>query len=111
MLKRLFFDAVLPAICAIGVGYNVLVAINGDEGRRAFELVQEKRLAQEAELQHLRHQRADLERRAHLLSRAGLDHDMLDESARRVLGFAAPGEKVISLDEIDRITTHSDETE
>ncbi|MGV6800846.1 MAG: FtsB family cell division protein [bacterium] len=100
-LKRLFFEAILPAICVIGIGYNALLALNGDEGIRAHKLVIEKLEARQVDLNRLQRQRQELEQRATLLSSAGLDMDMLDESSRRVLGFAADGEYVISMQELD----------
>lgn len=101
--RRFFFDAFLPAICVLGIAYNFLIALNGDEGVRAHALVREDLDERSQELFELREHRAWLERRAELLSMNTLDNDMLDESARRVLGYAAEGEYVMPAGEFDRL--------
>lgn len=100
-LRRLFIEAILPALCIIGAGYNLLIMLNGEEGLRAHDIVEAKKERREDELVRLQRHRDELERRADLLSMNSLNRDMLDESARRVLGFAAPGENVISIQELD----------
>jgi cell division protein FtsB len=106
-LKRFFLDAFVPAICVLGIAYNFLVALNGEEGIRARALYSEKVAEKAAELDALQHQREVLTRKSYLLSLRTLDKDMLDESSRRVLGYAAEGEYVISIHELDRLLQHT----
>ena len=101
--RRLFLDTLLPAICVLGIAYNCLIALNGDEGIRAHQLVKDSLTEKQDELAELEVMRDRLEKKARLLSLRTLDQDMLDESARRVLGYAAPDEVVISVNELEKL--------
>ncbi|WP_306253520.1 septum formation initiator family protein [Parvularcula sp. IMCC14364] len=102
-LRNLLLNTFLPAVCVLGIAYNCLIAINGEEGIRARALVNERLQEKQAELEELRLVRAQLENRADLLSRQKLDPDALDEAARQMLGYAAPGEYALSRQEFERI--------
>lgn len=97
------FDIFLPAVCIVAIIYNILIALNGEEGIRAHGLVQDELEDREQDLAELKARRQWLERRADLLSARSLDADMLDESARRVLGYAAPGEYAIPASDLDTL--------
>jgi len=101
--RRFFFDAFLPAFCVIGIAYNFLIALNGEEGVRAHKLVRENLTEKQQELRELEEHREWLSRKADMLSVKTLDDDMLDESARRVLGYAADGEYVMPAAEFDQL--------
>ena len=94
MITRL--RAYVPtAVLAFLIFYFGFQALTGDRGLLS-RADREARLAQRThELGVLQAQRADLERRARLLSDQSLSADLLDERARSRLGFADPRDYVI----------------
>ncbi len=102
-LRHFLVNTFLPAICVLGIIYNFLIALNGEEGIRARELVREKLVEKRVELADAKVQHSQLENRATLLSLRTLDDDMLDESARKILGYAAEDEYVLSMNELERL--------
>ncbi len=69
-------------------------------GARSFAYqaaVQERLKQTRARLEAVRTRRKQLEERNALLRSESLDPDMLDEMARRMLGFAGPGEQITLL--------------
>ncbi len=103
VFRHFLLNTFLPALCVLGVIYNFLIALNGSEGLRARALTTARLEEANLELASLREYRTDLENKSALLSLRSLDDDMLDESARRLLGYAEHSEKVISMSELDRI--------
>ncbi len=101
--RNFLLNTFLPAVCVLGIAYNCLIAINGEEGIRARKLVNERLAEKQAELEELRIMRAQLQNRAELLSSAKLDPDTLDEATRQMLGYAAPGEFALSREEFERV--------
>lgn len=102
-LRRLFLDTVVPALCVLGIAYNFLIALNGDEGVRANHFINDTIERKHLELAALKAMHTGLEQKATLLSLRTLDQDMLDESVRRILGYAAPDEVVISANELEKL--------
>ena len=102
-LRLFILNAFLPALCVLGIAYNFLIALNGPEGVRAGKLVEERLNAKQAELIQIQEYRESLENKASLFSRQNLDLDLLDESARRLLGYADSAEQVISIDELEKV--------
>jgi cell division protein FtsB len=77
------------------VSYLTFAALQGEYGLfRLFQIeAQEKRLIDE--LAALRVDRAEIENRTRRLSSETLDLELLDEQARKVLGFAREDEIII----------------
>ncbi len=84
-----------PLMVAVLLAYFGYHAIQGERGVLTWLQLnhQIERTAQALEASRAEESR--LERRVALLRRDNLDPDMLDERARAVLNFAAPGEFVI----------------
>ncbi len=84
-----------PAAALAAVVYFVWHGVNGERGYLAWRNLQRDVGTAQAELDQVRGERENLERRVHLLYSQTLDPDMLDESARRLLNFGLPDEIVI----------------
>lgn len=87
-----------PAFGVCAVCYFAYHTVSGDRGLVAWRQLQDRVAATEAELAEVRGERERLERRVKLLSPSGVDRDMLDESARKVLNFGLSDEAVITLE-------------
>jgi cell division protein FtsB len=87
--------AVFAVVVIALMAYLTFAALQGEHGLfRLFQIeAQEKKLA--AELERLRAERAAVANKAARLSSGGLDLDLLDEQARRVLGLGRPDEILI----------------
>jgi len=80
----------------IGLGfYFVFAAIQGDFGHLRRIEVQAEATQLELELKALDVELADLKNRTKRLSDDYLDMDLLDEQARKILGYIRPDEIVI----------------
>lgn len=75
--------------------YLCFHAISGERGILAWFKAQNRLSAIETELEEARDTRKTIAKRVDLLSGSEIDHDMLDEQARRVLGFARDNEVVV----------------
>ena len=94
-LRRRGRHVVVPTLWVLVTGYFGFHAVNGDYGLSAwFQLNQEITTA-EAELASVEATRAELDHRVGLMRRDSIDPDLLDEQARRSLGFVAGDEVVI----------------
>jgi cell division protein FtsB len=90
-LGGLVFAAIVIALMC----YLTYEALQGEHGLfRLFQIeAQESRL--KAELAALEAERAALANKTERLSRGGIDLDLLDEQARKVLGLGHPDEIII----------------
>lgn len=70
-------------------------AISGERGILAWFKANHKLTVLEQELAEVKTKRETMQKRVDLLSGPEIDYDMLDEQARRVLGFAGQNEVVI----------------
>lgn len=96
-------ETVLPAICLVGIGYNILVMLNAPEGMRMNSLLQQELVESKAQLAALRGEYAHLSDRADRLMTATLDQDLLEERVRAVLGLARPNELMVRMEDLDRL--------
>jgi cell division protein FtsB len=96
-LRAFFRQLALFFGAAAAIAYFGFHAVNGDHGMmaRAQYLRQKRELS--TELDGLRAEKAQLERRVALLKADSLDPDMLDEKAREMLGLASSNEVVVLL--------------
>lgn len=77
--------------------YFVLHSVYGSRGMIAYFKLNQKLSKASEELEYLRGQRVELSHKNQLLKLESLDKDMLDESVRKVLGFASPNELVFNV--------------
>jgi len=91
-LGRFFRGLVLHAIAASLIGYFALQAFHGNYGLDARKGYEEDIARLTRERDELRSQRGELERRVALLKPESIDPDMVEELARRDLGFAGPND-------------------
>lgn len=91
VLKRL----VIPGIALGALGYFVFHALNGELGLVGRPQIEHEILALELQLEELRAQRLNLQRRVMLLDPRSLDPDMVDERARASLNLAHVNEVAI----------------
>jgi cell division protein FtsB len=102
MVTRNRFRAVLNAlalyiIAALVIGYFGVNAYSGNHGLRARQDLDQQIEQLGAELNSLRAERANWERRVVLLKPESIDPDMLDERARVLLNYADPRDLTLRL--------------
>ncbi len=102
MVTRKRFRTVLNAlalytIAALVIGYFGVNAYSGNHGLRAKQDLDQQIAELTAELDALKAERAQWERRIVLLKPESIDPDMLDERARILLNYADPRELTLRL--------------
>ena len=102
MVTRKRFRTVLNAlalytIAALVIGYFGVNAYSGNRGLRAKQDLDQQIAELSAELDALKAERANWERRVSLLKPESIDPDMLDERARVLLNYADPHELTLRL--------------
>ena len=91
--------AMPPALGALLAVYFSYHLVQGEHGFIAYLQLKVQVAASQAELDVLRAEKSRLAHRVRLLRPDSLDPDLLDEQARRMLGFAHPDELVIFTNE------------
>jgi cell division protein FtsB len=91
-LGQFFRALLLHAIAASLIGYFALQAFQGNYGLDARKGYEEDITRLTRERDELKAERKDLERRVALLKPESIDPDMVEELARRDLGFAGPND-------------------
>ena len=86
---------VKPMLLLTLVFYFVFHLLSGERGMLALLKQQNRLESVQSELKLVAGQKDELSRRVKLLSSNSLDLDMLDEQARKQLGYTAPDEVVI----------------
>src|SRR5262249_14093649 len=87
----------LYTIAALVIGYFGVNAYSGNRGLRAKQDLDQQIAELSAELEALKAERANWERRVSLLKPESIDPDMLDERARVLLNYADPREPTLRL--------------
>lgn len=90
-LSTAMFFAVVVALC----GYFIFAAIQGDFGHFRRMQIESEEQSLSIRLAELKQERAGLENLTRRLSDEYLDLDLLDEQARKRLGYARPDEVII----------------
>jgi cell division protein FtsB len=80
----------LYVTAALLIGYFGVNAYSGNHGLKAKEDIDRQIAAQSSELEALKHERAQWDRRVALLRADKLDPDMLDQQARGLLDYVDP---------------------
>jgi cell division protein FtsB len=83
------------ALITVLIAYFSFHALTGDRGLLTSGQRDQTLALRTTELKQIRAERMDLEVRAKLLRDSSLSADLLEERARSLLGFAAPGDYVI----------------
>ena len=95
---RSFLTALgLYVIAALLIGYFGVNAYSGNRGLKAQQDIDQQTAALLAELDRLKLEQTQWERRVALLKSDKLDPDMLDESARRLLDYVDSGDLTLML--------------
>jgi cell division protein FtsB len=89
-LRSILNTLALYALAALLIGYFGINAYNGDRGLKAKEDIDRQMAALTADLDRLKAEQAQWERRIALLKSDDLDPDMLDERARILLDYSDP---------------------
>jgi len=93
-LKSVLTGLALYAMAAAIVGYFGVNAYTGKYGLNARQELDQEIVALTSELERLKQERAEGERRVSLLRSDRVDPDMLDERARYQLDYANPHDLV-----------------
>ncbi len=88
----------LYVLAALLIGYFGVNAFSGNHGLKAKQDIDLQIAPLSGDLDQLKVERAQWERRIALLKSRGVDPDMLDERARALLGYEHPGELTLMLD-------------
>ncbi|MBO4222631.1 septum formation initiator family protein [Bradyrhizobium neotropicale] len=93
-LKSILTGLALYTMAALMIGYFGVNAYTGKYGLNARQELDQEIIALTSELQRLKKERAEGEKRVALLRSESLDPDMLDERARYQLDYASPRDLV-----------------
>jgi cell division protein FtsB len=91
-LRTVLNALALYAFAALLIGYFGVNAYSGNRGLKAKEDIDRQSAALTADLDHLKRERAQWQRRIALLKSNDLDPDMLDERARALLDDVDPND-------------------
>jgi cell division protein FtsB len=94
---------VLYIVSSAVVGYFVFHAHHGARGLEAKRELKEEIAKLTDELATLRDERASWEKRASMLRAEAIDHDVLEEQAREVLGFVHKNDVVVLMGQQDEV--------
>jgi cell division protein FtsB len=97
-LRRILNALALYASAAVLIGYFGINAYNGNRGLKAKVDIERQMATLSGELDRLKAEQAQWERRLALLKSDNLDPDMLDERARILLDYADPHDLTLMLD-------------
>lgn len=97
--KSIIHQTFVPLVCIGLIAYFAYHAISGRHGLEARAKLQLRERVLERQLSDLEAVRDRLERDVALLDPESLDPDMLDEQARRILGYAGREEIIITFPE------------
>ncbi len=91
-LRTILNALALYALAALLIGYFGVNAYSGNRGLKAKEDIDRQSAALSAELDRLKIEHAQWERRIALLKSDDIDPDMLDERARALLDYVDPND-------------------
>jgi cell division protein FtsB len=91
-LRSILTTLGLYVMAALLIGYFGVNAYSGNHGLKAKEDLDQQIASLSTDLDRLKLERAQWERRVALLRSDRLDPDMLDEQARSLLDYVAPNE-------------------
>jgi cell division protein FtsB len=101
-LRRVLSTLGLYVLAALLIGYFGVNAYSGDRGLKAKEDIDRQMASLDAELNRLKVEHGQWERRVALLKSDDIDPDMLDERARALLDDADPNDLTMMFDAAPR---------
>jgi cell division protein FtsB len=96
-LRSILTTLGLYVMAALLIGYFGVNAYSGNHGLKAKEDLDQQIGTLSADLDRLKRERAQWERRVALLRADRLDPDMLDQQARMLLDYVAPNDLTLML--------------
>ena len=97
-LRTVLNTLALYALAALLIGYFGVNAYSGNRGLKAKEVIDRQSAALSAELDRLKVEHAQWDRRISLLKSDAIDPDMLDERARALLDYVDPDDLTLMYD-------------
>ena len=97
-LRTILNVLALYALAALLIGYFGVNAYSGNRGLKAKEVIDRQSAALAAELDRLKVEHAQWDRRIALLKSDDIDPDMLDERARALLDYVDPRDLTLMYD-------------
>ena len=97
-LRTVLNALALYALAALLIGYFGVNAYSGNRGLKAKEVIDRQSAALSAELEQLKSEHAQWQRRIALLKSDAIDPDMLDERARALLDDVDPNDLTLMYD-------------
>src|ERR1700761_3243398 len=97
-LRTIFNALALYALAALLIGYFGVNAYSGNRGLKAKEVIDRQSATLTAELDRLKSEHKQWERRIALLKSDAIDPDMLDERARALLDDVDPHDLTLMYD-------------
>ncbi len=97
-LRAILNALALYSLAALLIGYFGVNAYSGDRGLKAKEVIDRQSAALAAELDRLKIEHAQWQRRIALLKADDIDPDMLDERARALLDYVDPDDLTLMYD-------------
>src|SRR5208282_1523961 len=101
-LRTILNALALYTLAALLIGYFGANAYSGNRGLKAKEDIDRQTAALTADLQRLKIEHAQWERRIALLKSDDIDPDMLDERARALLDYVDPNDLTMMYDALPR---------
>jgi cell division protein FtsB len=96
-IRRRALHALWPALALCAFSYFAYHAVHGNRGILAWHVFDSKIAEARARVNEIRAERHALEHRVRLLRPETLDPDLLEESARQVLGYSHSDEVIIRI--------------
>jgi len=97
-LRAILNALALYALAGLLIGYFGVNAYSGNRGLKAKEVIDRQSATLSAELDRLKVEHAQWQRRIALLKSDAIDPDMLDERARALLDYADPNDVTLMVD-------------
>jgi cell division protein FtsB len=96
-MRRTLFDFAVTAVCLGLLGFFGWHGIYGERSLTKAEAIEVRVSALTDDLDRVRKQREELESRVRLLRPESVDPDLVEELARKVLGFTRDGDVLLPL--------------
>lgn len=96
-LRAILFPLFLYSVSGAAGGYFVWHAVNGERGLKTQDEYQLKIAGLQTQLHQLEEDRALWRHRIELMNSAIIDHDLLDEETRSLLGRADKNDLIVFL--------------
>jgi cell division protein FtsB len=94
-LKSVTTGLILYALAALMIGYFGVNAFTGNRGLKAREAIDQQAAELTTEIERLKADRTQWQRRVSLLKSDSIDPDMLDERARVLLDYAGSRDVIL----------------